>query len=86
MKKFKEKKTKKLKRECCFYLMLYLSHIQREIDLVLSDAKRAGNNFKIGFVENYLFLNIMAYSDMIENILNIVKERIITLQNVNITY
>ena len=65
--------------------MLYLSHIQREIDLVLSDAKRAGNNFKIGFVENYLFLNIMAYSDIIENILNIVKERIITVKSDNIT-
>ena len=78
--------TEEKKDEMFFYLMLYLSHIQREIDLALSDAKRAGNNFKIGFVENYLFLNIMAYSDIIENILNIVKERIITLQNVNITY
>ena len=77
--------TEEKKDEMFFYLMLYLSHIQREIDLVLSDAKRAGNNFKIGFVENYLFLNIMAYSDIIENILNIVKERIITVKSDNIT-
>ena len=78
-------KTEEEKDKIFFHLMLYLSYIQREIELQLSDAKRAGNNFKIGFVENYLFLNVMAYSDVIENILNIVKKRIITIQNINIT-
>ena len=64
-----------------FHLMLYFSHIQRQIDSVLADAKRAGNTFSMGFVENYLYLNVFAYSDVVENILTIVKERVLSVKN-----
>lgn len=55
--------------------------MQRQIELYLSDAIRAGNTFIVGLVENYLFLDIFAYSDVIEKILTVVKERIFSVVN-----
>ena len=58
--------------------MIYLSYLQREINLVLSDAIRAGNIFKIDFTENYFYIDIFAYSDQIEKIVEIIKKLIIS--------
>ena len=64
-----------------YHLMLYLAHMERETDFALADAKRAGNTFRLGSTHNYLFIDILAYSDVIEDILTIIKERILTVQN-----
>ena len=61
-----------------FHMMIYISYLQREINMVLSDAIRAGNTFKLGFSENYFYLDIFAYSDQVEKILNIIKEKVIS--------
>ena len=61
-----------------FYSMIYISYLEREINLVLSDAIRAGNTFKLNYTENFFFIDIFAYSDQIENILEIIKEKIIS--------
>ena len=58
--------------------MLYLSYIQREFNSLLSDAIRAGNSFNLGFVENYVYIDVFAYSDIIENILIIIKKILIS--------
>ena len=60
-----------------FHIMIYIAYLQREINLVLSDAIRAGNTFKLGLSENFFYLDIFAYSDQIEKILKIIKEKII---------
>ena len=52
--------------------MIYLSYIEREINLVLADAIRAGNEIKIGFTENRIYLDVFSYSDLAENILEII--------------
>jgi len=64
-----------------FHLMIYLSYIEREINLVLADAIRAGNTFKVGFNENDFYIDIFAYSDQIEKILKIIKEKIFINKN-----
>ena len=61
-----------------YHLMLYLSYIQREFNSLLSDAIRAGNSFNLGFVENYVYIDVFAYSDIIENILIIIKKILIS--------
>ena len=38
-----------------FYSMIYISYLEREINLVLSDAIRAGNTFKLNYTENFFF-------------------------------
>ena len=57
-----------------FHHILYLSYIRREINLQLSDAIRAGNIFKLNKHENYFYLDIFAYSDKVEKILEILKQ------------
>ena len=66
-----------------FHLMLYLSYIQREVDFYLADAIRAGNTVKLGYVENYLYIDLFSYSDVVEKILIIIKE--IITKDVNAT-
>ena len=61
-----------------FNLMIYLSYLKREINLALSDAIRAGNIFKLDFTENYFYIDIFAYSDQIEKIVEIIKKLIIS--------
>ncbi len=60
--------------------MLYLSYIQRQIDLKLADAIRAGTIFKFGFRENYIFLDVFTYSDILEKIIKIIKEIITSIE------
>ena len=62
-----------------YHLMLYLSYIQREIDLTLADAKKAGNTFKLGYVENYIYLDISVYSDIAEKIVDKIKEIVLSI-------
>ena len=57
-----------------YHLILYLSYIQRQINILLADAMRAGTYFKLGYAENYLYIDIEAFSDVIEEILKIFKE------------
>ena len=61
-----------------FYSVLYSSYLQREINLSLSDAIRAGNMFNLGYSENFLFIDILAYSDIVKKILVILNEIIIS--------
>ena len=89
---FKEQKDND---QSFFYLMLYLSYMQRQINLVLADAIRAGlvladairagTFFKLGYAENYLYLDIEAFSDKIEKILTIVKDKVINVNYSMIT-
>lgn len=63
-----------------YHLMLYLSYIQRQIDSKLSDAIRAGTIFKFGYRENYIYLDVFTYSDILEKIIKIIKEIIISIE------
>ena len=57
-----------------FECMLYLAYIDREIKLKLSDAIRAGNRIKIGFMEEHMFVEIFAFSDIAEKMVTKIKE------------
>ena len=70
--------------EMFFHLMMYISYMQREKDLILADAIRAGNIIKIGIGENYLYIDVFAFPDVIKNILKIIKEKVIPIRYDNI--
>ena len=73
--------TEQKNKDIIFYhLMLYLSYIQRQIDSKLSDAIRAGTIFRFGYNENYIYLDVFTYSDVLEKIINIIKEIIISIE------
>ena len=55
--------------KCYFELIVYISFVQRQINLTLSDALRAGNSIKVGTTASYFFINIFAYSDVAEKII-----------------
>ena len=57
-----------------FQLMLYRAFIKREIDLQLGDAMRAGNSINMGFNQNLFFIDIFAFEDVVEKIMNKIKE------------
>ena len=62
-------------RDCFFFEnMLYLAFIDREIKFKLSDAIRAGNRIKIGFIQDHMFVEIFAFSDVAEKIAIKIKE------------
>ena len=42
---------------------------------------RAGTVFKLGFKENYIYLDVFAFSDVLEKIINIVKDIIISIND-----
>ena len=62
-----------------YHLVLYLAYIQRQIDLRLTDAIRAGTIFKLGYRENYIYLDILAFSDILEKIIKIIKDIIVSI-------
>ena len=72
-----KEKEKGIRDDCFFNMMIYLAYLRREINLVLADAIRAGNTFKIDFSEYSLYIDIFAYSDKIEKILEIIKKIIV---------
>jgi hypothetical protein len=64
----------------CIYFesILYQAFIKREIQIKLSDAIRAGNSIRVGFNQNNMFIEIFAFSDVaekiVEEIRNIMKD------------
>ena len=67
----------------CYYLeyILFMTFIKREINEVLSDAIRAGNKFLVGYNQNYIYINIFAFTDIAEKIAKKVKEIIMDESN-----
>ena len=64
-----------------FSIITYLSFINREINLNLTDAIRAGNTFNVYYSESFFFIDIFAYSDKIKKILEIIKKIIFSNKN-----
>ena len=60
-----------------FQLMLFIAYLKDEIIYELSDAIRAGNEFKIDFTENFIYLDIFCYSDFVEKILKVINKIIL---------
>jgi hypothetical protein len=56
-----------------FEIVLYIEYIKREINFKLSDAIRAGNSFSFSFNQNLFFIDIFAFSDVVEIILEVIK-------------
>ena len=58
-----------------FYYLLYFSYIERCIYERLADAFRAGENYYyISFNENSFFLDLFAFSDIVNKCLEIIKD------------
>jgi len=55
----------------CFYFdyMIYLTYIQREINITLADAIRAGNKIKANYDNNCIYIDVIAFSDVAESII-----------------
>ena len=66
-----------------FQLILYISYLKDEINYRLADAKRAGSEFKIDFSENYIYIDIFCFSDIVYEILKTI-EKIISDSNTKI--
>ena len=60
-----------------FQIMLYRAYIKREIYLQLGDAISAGNSISMGFNQNLFFIDIFAFSDVMDRILSKIKDIII---------
>jgi hypothetical protein len=60
----------------CFYFeyMLYLTYIQREINITLSDAIRAGNKIIASYDKNCIYIDVIAFSDVAESIIVQIKK------------
>ena len=69
----KDKDGINIKDNYFFSIILYLSYIEREKNLVLADAIRAGNTFNVYYSESYFFIDVFCYSDKLEKILEIIK-------------
>ena len=54
-------------------IILFISYLENEINYRLADAKRAGNQFTVGFSENFIYIDIYAYSDIVHKILTIIN-------------
>ena len=57
-----------------FQLILFISYLKDEINYRLADAIRAGNEFKIDFTENFIYIDIFCFSDIAKKILEIIEE------------
>ena len=66
-----------------FQLILFISYLKDEINYRLVDAIRAGNEFKIDFTENFIYIDIFCFSDIAKKILEIIEE-IISNMNIKI--
>ena len=60
-----------------FQIMLYRAYIKREIYLQLGDAINAGNSINMGFNQNLFFIDIFAFSDVMDKIITKIKNIII---------
>ena len=54
-------------------IVLFVSYLENEINYRLGDAKRAGNEFKVDFSQNFLYIDIYAYSDVVHRIVTIIN-------------
>ena len=57
-----------------FQLILFISYLKDEINYRLADAIRAGSKFKLDFSENYIYIDIFCFSDIVHEILKIIEE------------
>ena len=65
----------KYARHCIFFeYLLYLTYIESEINRILADAIRAGNKFVFGYNQKSIYINILAFSDVAENIVSEIKK------------
>ena len=55
-----------------FQLILYISYLNDEINYRLADAIRAGSYFKVDFSENYIYIDIFCFSDIVHDIMEII--------------
>lgn len=55
-----------------FQLILYISYLKDEINYRLADAIRAGSYFKVDFSENYIYIDIFCFSDIVHDIMEII--------------
>ena len=60
--------------ELFFQFVIFISYLKSEINDKLSDAIRAGNTIKVEFNENYAYIDIICYSDLVEKILIIIND------------
>ena len=75
-------KTKDFESDNYFFsIITYLSFINREINLNLTDAIRAGSTFNVYYSESFFYIDIFAYSDKIKKILEIIKKIIFSNKN-----
>ena len=64
----------KKQKNCYFFQILEVfSAIEKKIKEVLSDAIRAKNEIEFGYNENYLYINVLCYEDLVEKILTVIK-------------
>lgn len=65
--------SKDKKDNLFFQLILYISYLSNEINYRLADAIRAGSYFKVDFSENYIYIDIFCFSDIVHAILEIIS-------------
>ena len=69
------KKNEKYPMDCIYFeSILFITFLQREIEYELADAIRAGNEISVNYNQNYIFIDIFAYADIIEKISNKIYE------------
>ena len=62
-------------KDCIFFeFILYLTYIQRQVNIKLADAIRAGNKITIGYNHNSIFIDVFAFSDVAQKIMWQIKE------------
>ena len=70
-----ETKTSNFSNHCLYFeYIMFLVFIQREIKVKLADAIRAGNKISVGYSQDYIFVDIFAFEDVVKNISEKVKE------------
>ena len=70
------------KKQIKFYLiMLYWTYIKKEIQKNLNDAVVAGNDILVSYNDNNLIIQVFAYTDKIEKILNEIKNIIMNTKD-----
>ena len=62
--------NKTIDNKDCLYFesILFIAFIQRKINFELADSIRAGNEISINYNQNYIFIDIFAYTDIIKTI------------------
>ena len=70
-----ETKDPEYSNHCLYFeYIMFLVFIQREIKIKLADAIRAGNKISVGYSQDYIFVDIFAFEDVVKNISQKVKE------------